>query len=222
MKPISDTQEEAAEAYDVAAIKFRGVNAVTNLDITRYDVERIMASNTLLPGEYARRNKDIEPGNEAVNHNHFTHNTNCETNISPENNEGQSTDWKMVLHQTSEQQLEQRKPKIIENYKPQTFSLAPENMVGIEAICAGQKEVADSGNMGTHLFNASSFVTSLSSSREGSSERSSLPMPFAMPPTASKMFTSSANTVNSWIPSAQLRPALSTTYMPVFAARTDA
>uniref|UniRef100_A0A367GKP9 AP2/ERF domain-containing protein n=1 Tax=Glycine max TaxID=3847 RepID=A0A367GKP9_SOYBN len=42
------TQEEAAEAYDVAAIKFRGVNAVTNFDISRYDVERIMASNTLL------------------------------------------------------------------------------------------------------------------------------------------------------------------------------
>ncbi|XP_039116884.1 AP2-like ethylene-responsive transcription factor CRL5 [Dioscorea cayenensis subsp. rotundata] len=57
------TQEEAAEAYDIAAIKFRGLNAVTNFDITRYDVERIMASNTLLPGELARRNKAIESGN---------------------------------------------------------------------------------------------------------------------------------------------------------------
>lgn len=52
------TQEEAAEAYDIAAIKFRGTNAVTNFDISRYDVKRILASNTLLVGEMARLNKD--------------------------------------------------------------------------------------------------------------------------------------------------------------------
>ncbi|KAK4490518.1 hypothetical protein RD792_001198 [Penstemon davidsonii] len=51
------TQEEAAEAYDVAAIKFRGLNAVTNFDISRYDAERIMESNGLLSGEMARRTK---------------------------------------------------------------------------------------------------------------------------------------------------------------------
>ncbi|CAN6250452.1 unnamed protein product [Urochloa humidicola] len=39
------TEEEAAEAYDIAAIKFRGLNAVTNFEISRYNVESIISSN---------------------------------------------------------------------------------------------------------------------------------------------------------------------------------
>ncbi|GMJ08066.1 COMPLEMENTING A PROTEIN KINASE C MUTANT 1, AINTEGUMENTA, DRAGON [Hibiscus trionum] len=218
------TQEEAAEAYDIAAIKFRGVNAVTNFDITRYDVERIMASNTLLAGELAKRNKDIGPGNETVNHNLLTDNINANgetSNISPKNNGGQP-DWKMALYQSSHQQLEMKQPNVIENYKAQAFSLAPETMIGVDTISSSHREVDDSSKMGTHLSNASSLVTSLSSSREGSPDRSSLPMAFPMPPPASKLFSSSANAVNSWIPSAQLRPAISMPQMPVFAAWTDA
>ncbi|XP_042992919.1 AP2-like ethylene-responsive transcription factor AIL6 [Carya illinoinensis] len=41
------TEAEAAEAYDVAAIKFRGANAVTNFEMSRYDVEAI--SKSFLP-----------------------------------------------------------------------------------------------------------------------------------------------------------------------------
>ncbi|KAI4377681.1 hypothetical protein MLD38_015268 [Melastoma candidum] len=44
------TQEEAAEAYDIAAIKFRGLNAVTNFDMSRYDVKSIMSSNLPIGG----------------------------------------------------------------------------------------------------------------------------------------------------------------------------
>jgi AP2-like factor, ANT lineage len=46
----SGTQEEVAEAYDIAAIKFRGLNTVTNFDTNRYDVESILSSDLPVGG----------------------------------------------------------------------------------------------------------------------------------------------------------------------------
>ncbi|KAM7264887.1 hypothetical protein ACFE04_002570 [Oxalis oulophora] len=52
------TQEEAAEAYDIAAIKFRGLNAVTNFDMSRYDIKSIANSNLPIGGITKSKNSD--------------------------------------------------------------------------------------------------------------------------------------------------------------------
>ncbi|XP_028797701.1 AP2-like ethylene-responsive transcription factor AIL5 [Neltuma alba] len=51
------TQEEAAEAYDIAAIKFRGLSAVTNFDMSRYDVKSI-ANSSLPVGGFSSKPKN--------------------------------------------------------------------------------------------------------------------------------------------------------------------
>ncbi|TMW94739.1 hypothetical protein EJD97_009854 [Solanum chilense] len=54
------TEEEAAEAYDIAAIKFRGLNAVTNFEMNRYDVEAIMKSSLPIGGAAKRLKISLE------------------------------------------------------------------------------------------------------------------------------------------------------------------
>ncbi|TXG60078.1 hypothetical protein EZV62_014651 [Acer yangbiense] len=54
------TEEEAAEAYDIAAIKFRGLNAVTNFEMNRYDVEAISKSALPIGGAAKRLKLSLE------------------------------------------------------------------------------------------------------------------------------------------------------------------
>ncbi|KAK4346693.1 hypothetical protein RND71_033032 [Anisodus tanguticus] len=191
------TQEEAAEAYDIAAIKFRGVNAVTNFDISRYDVERIMASNTLLAGDLARRKKDTEPSKEICNQNLIENASHHgEVNIQNKADNGNVVDWTMSLYQSSSAGIDT-------------------NTMSSTIL---QDQVDDSARINTHVSNASSLVTSIGSSREGSpAKNNSHLMHFAMPQSAPKLISSPATNITSWISSAQLRPNV-----PVFAAWTDA
>jgi AP2-like factor (ANT lineage) len=165
-----------------------------------------MASSTLLAGELAKRNKEtgstikpIDNGNGEV--------------ILPKKKDECESDWKMALYQSSQEPHTKS-----DKYRTQYFPVGSDNMIQ-------QLEVEDSVKMGTHLSNASSLVTSLSSSREGSPDKTSLPAVdlYGLPPSASKLFTTSPTAaVNSWIPSPQLRPALSMPHIPLFAAWTDA
>ncbi|XP_028806916.1 AP2-like ethylene-responsive transcription factor ANT [Neltuma alba] len=214
------TQEEAAEAYDIAAIKFRGVNAVTNFDISRYDVDRIMASNTLLAGELARRNKDSEPRIEALEYNNHS---NGEAVLAQRNKNDTGSDWKMLYPPNSCDQ----KTGNCGNYRNSAISASLQDLIGIDSASSGQAMLEDTTKIGTHFSNPSSLVTSLSSSREGSPDKAGPTILFPKPPPiASKIVSPIGSGVSSWFPSAAsqtLRPAsaLSMSHLPVFAAWND-
>ncbi|GJN41202.1 hypothetical protein PR202_gn00548 [Eleusine coracana subsp. coracana] len=56
---LPGTQEEAAEAYDIAAIKFRGLSAVTNFDMSRYDIKSIIESQIPVGGGTTKCIKNV-------------------------------------------------------------------------------------------------------------------------------------------------------------------
>ncbi|KAI5012572.1 hypothetical protein ZWY2020_024838 [Hordeum vulgare] len=199
------TQEEAAEAYDIAAIKFRGLNAVTNFDITRYDVDKIMASNTLLPGELARRNKDT---NAAPLPLPAPDDCAASAALVPVSTPGADTGGRGQHHHH-------------------------DVLSSGEAFSALHDLVTAQGGNGAHVHmsmsGASSLVTSLSNSREESPDRGGgLSMLFAKPPqqpvtttAASPKLMSTLAPLGSWASSA--RPAaVSIAHMPMFAAWSDA
>ncbi|CAN0922012.1 AP2-like ethylene-responsive transcription factor CRL5 [Linum grandiflorum] len=222
------TQEEAAESYDVAAIKFRGSNAVTNFDITRYDVEKIMASNTLLAGDLARRNNNNNnQSNNKLELDTTTTTTminipdavaigysdnNNSTSPSQNNNNGNVTslsEWNAMLYGSSN------------NHHHHQVQAGFHDLIGMESLSnMGQVDLAAKLGAGAHstCSNPSSLVTSLSSSREGSPDKvnTSSGMLFGngKPPLASKYVatSSSSSTLPPWFQA----------NLPMFASWNDA
>ncbi|KAG0552069.1 hypothetical protein BDA96_01G476900 [Sorghum bicolor] len=208
------TQEEAAEAYDIAAIKFRGLNAVTNFDITRYDVDKIMESNTLLPAEEARKVKAIEAANNAPM---MQHNGGRELNPAEET----SAAWRMVLHGSPQEAVHCPEAVDLQRAIMSNDSQHPSlhGIVGLDHHLGVPGKTSGSIN----FSNSSSQVTSLGNSREGSPERLGLAMLYGKQPSAVSLAT-----MSPWMPMAAqtvaqvLKQPNVVSHLPVFAAWADA
>lgn len=101
---MTATEEEAAEAYDIAAIKFRGSNAVTNFEMNRYDVEAIMNSSLPIGGaakrlkislESEQQQKSASSGGGVINNNTHHQQLQC-TNMNNNHNNSSSISFSPI------------------------------------------------------------------------------------------------------------------------------
>ncbi|KAJ4911856.1 AP2-like ethylene-responsive transcription factor AIL6 [Raphanus sativus] len=111
------TEEEAAEAYDIAAIKFRGINAVTNFEMNRYDVEAIMKSALPIGGAAKRLKLSLE--------------------AAASSEQKQVLGQHHQLHHFQQQQQQQHQQQQQLNHSSINFALCPNSAVQSQMIPCG-------------------------------------------------------------------------------------
>ncbi|XAR48443.1 hypothetical protein NMG60_11031265 [Bertholletia excelsa] len=230
-----NTQEEAAEAYDIAAIKFRGANAVTNFDISRYGVEKLATGKTLVAHDLAVQSKDKDSDTKAIE---CSHSPSLQPNrtepFQSENNNLSRSDCKMTLCQSPHHRQNELVPHHHTTQRNGLMQFENDNVNGLDwkrasyqspyqrqnelmgalqDMILSQPVIDEPLKLGGHISDPSSLVTSLSSSREASPDKACPSGLSAKPPPSTTKLMGPASTVNPWI---------SMAHLPVFAAWNDA